>query len=307
MGIYMRCNRAVQIVSFALFVLLASALVAAQASKHDKAFWRGIAEHHFDVPKGESASALAHELSSLLASPDPELRDDLGYSIFARWIGRPNILQPDDLRTLADEWAGNLKDGIGQSGTDSVLKRSFSALCLSLLAEREAKTPFLGTSRYHQLVADATTYLQTERDLRGYDAKLGWIHATAHTSDLLQALAASPMLTSDEESGILKAVEMRLASAPEVYRQGEQDRIAQAVLAVVRRADFATGSFETWLTRIEAADKKVWEEALTPESLARYQNHTYTLQALAVRMELEPDSIKIAALRQRMLGILRSR
>jgi hypothetical protein len=307
MGIYMRCNRAVQVVSFAFFLLLVSALVAAQAPNHDKAFWRGIAEHHYDVPNGESASALAHELSSLLASPDPELRDDLGYSIFARWIGRPNILQPDDLRTLADEWAGNLKDGIGESGTDSVLKRSFSALCLSLLAEREAKTPFLGASRYHQLVADATTYLQTERDLRGYDAKVGWIHATAHTSDLLQALAASPMLTSDEESGILKAVEIRLASAPDVYGQGEQDRIAQAVLAVVRRADFATDSFETWLTRIQAADKKVWEEPLTPESLARYQNHTYTLQALAVRMELEPDSTRIAALRQRVLGILRSR
>jgi len=243
----------------------------------------------------------------LLASPDPELRDDLGYSILARWIGRPNILQPDDLRTLADEWAANLKDGIGESGTNSVLKRSFSALCLSLLAEREAKIPFLGASRYHQLVADAITYLQAERDLRGYDAKLGWIHATAHTSDLLQALAASPMLTSDEESGILKAVEIRLASAPDVYRQGEQDRIAQAVLAVVRRADFATDSFEIWLTRMQAADKQVWEEPLTPESLARYQNHTYTLQALAVRMELESDSTKIAALRQRVLGILRSR
>ena len=46
MGIYMRCNRAVQVVSFAFFVLLVSALVAAQAPKHDKAFWRGIAEHH---------------------------------------------------------------------------------------------------------------------------------------------------------------------------------------------------------------------------------------------------------------------
>jgi len=303
----MRCNRAVQIVSFAFFLLLVSALVAAQAPKHDKAFWRGIAEHHYDVPNGESASALAHGLSSLLASPDPELRDDLGYSILARWIGRPNILQPDDLRTLADEWAANLKDGIGESGTNSVLKRSFSALCLSLLAEREAKIPFLGASRYHQLVADAITYLQAEPDLRGYDAKLGWIHATAHTSDLLQALAASPMLTSDEESAILKAVEIRLTSAPDVYRQGEQDRIAQAVLAVVRRADFATDSFEIWLTRMQAVDKQVWEEPLTPESLARYQNHTYTLQALAVRMELEPDSTKIAALRQRVLGILRSR
>ena len=259
------------------------------------------------MPSGESASALAQELSGLLASPDPELRDDLAYSIFARWIRRPGILQPDDLRELAAEWMRNLNDGIGESGNDSVLKRSFSALCLSLIAEREAKTPFLGAAQYHQILAAAVAYLQSERDLRGYDARLGWIHATAHTSDLLQALAASPLLTSGDEASILKAMETRLVSAPGVYTQGEQDRMAQAVLAVIRRADFAMDSCGAWLTRLEAEDKKVWDVPLTPESLARYQNHTYMLQALSVRLDLEPDSPKITALRKRVLGMLKSR
>jgi len=292
---------------FALLLVLGSGLLAAQAPKHDKPFWRGVAEHRYEVPNGESASALAHELSRLLASSDPELRDDLAYSILARWIGRPGILQPDDLLALADKWMSNLKDGIGESGTNSVLKRSFSALCLSLIAEREAKTPFLGTSNYHQLVTAAVTYLQTERDLRGYDAKVGWIHATAHTSDLLQALAANALLKSEEESSILDAMATRLASAPEVYTQGEQDRMAQAVLALIRRADFAADSFETWLTRLEAEDKKVWDVPLTPESLAHYQNHAYILQALSVRLDLEPDSPKITAVKRRVLGMLRNR
>ena len=143
-------------------------------------------------PENQSAAALAQELSQLLASPDPELRDELAYSVLARWIARPNILQPPELRALADEWRANPKSGIGESGTNSVLKRSFSALCLSSIAEREVKTPFLSEQRYHQLLGDALTYLQSERDLRGYDAKLGWIHATAHTADLLQALASRP-------------------------------------------------------------------------------------------------------------------
>jgi len=129
-------------------------------------------------------------------------------------------------------------------GNDSVLKRSFSALLLSSMAEREAKAPFMGVERYHQLVDEAVAYLQGERDLRGYDAKLGWIHANAHTADLLQALAKSSLLTKGEEQSMLAALAARLSSAPQVYTQGEQDRMAAAVLAVIRRPSFDAASFD---------------------------------------------------------------
>ncbi|HEV2697486.1 MAG TPA: DUF2785 domain-containing protein, partial [Terriglobales bacterium] len=52
-------------------------------------------------------------------------------------------------------------------GTTSVLKRAFSALCLASMARREARAPFMGAERYHQLVRDSINYLQAERDLRG--------------------------------------------------------------------------------------------------------------------------------------------
>ena len=290
-----------------LILSLLPVSLIAQTTQHDQAFWQAIAKNHYAVPANQSAAALAHELSQLLGSPDPQLRDDLAYSIFANWIARPNVLQPSELQALTDLWRGNLKSGIGESGTNSVLKRSFSALCLSMIAERDTKTPFLGETRYHQLLADALTYLQSERDLRGYDAKLGWIHANAHTSDLLQALAASSLLTSKEEKQILSAIGTRLSTAPQVYTQGEQDRMAAAVLAVIRRSSFDATDFESWLTRLQDDDKRVWANPLTPETLASYQNHSYFLQALAVRLSLEPESSRVTDFKARMLGILRSR
>jgi len=291
----------------ALFFSLFPALLTAQATQHDRDFWRAIAHDHYAVPTNQSAATLAHEISQLLGSPDPELRDDLAYSILEHWIYRPNILQTPDLQALADEWRANLKIGIGESGTNSTLKRSFSALCLSLLAEREAKQPFLGETRYHQLLTDAVTYLQSERDLRGYDGTLGWIHANAHTADLLQALARSPMLTKEEENSILAAIATRLSTAPQVYTQGEQDRMAAAVLAVIRRLDYDAASFEGWLTRLQDEDKQVWANPITLETLARYQNHTYFLQGLAVRLSLEQESSRVTDFKQKVLGILRTR
>lgn len=304
METFMPCSKTVSGLLAAL--ILMSTLLAAQPAPRDRAYWKAIAQNKYAVPEGESADALAKELSGLLGSPDPELRDDLAYSILARWIYRPNILATATLLSLTDEWRANLKNGLGENGTDSVLKRSFSALMLSSMARREAKAPFMGAERYHQLVAEAAAYMQAERDLRGYDAKLHWIHATAHTADLLGALAQSPMLTREESATILSAIAARMTTASEVYTQGEQDRMADAVVAVIRRADFDAAAFGPWLARIEEEDRNVWT-ATTVEGLARYQNHNYMLRSLVVRLSLEPESQRLSDFRQKVLDMLRGR
>jgi len=287
------------------FWLLLTPIVAAAQSQHDRTFWRSIGENHYAVPEHEAADALANELSSLLASPDPELRDDLAYSILARWIYRGVLTKPT-LITLTDAWRANLEDGLGEAGTNSVLKRSFSALCLASMARRETTTPFMGAERYHELVADGTRYLQAERDLRGYDAKLHWIHATAHTADLLAGLADSPQLSREEAAGILSAISALLATAPDVFTQGEQDRLAAAVVAVIRRRDIEGAKFESWLSGLENEDREVWTNT-TPSALARYQNHSYLLQALFTRLALEPSSPRIAEFKEKVLTVLKAR
>jgi hypothetical protein len=304
--IFMLCSRVRWRAPLVAALFVFSALLSAQPVRHDRAFWRGIAANKYAVPEHESADALAGELSGLLASPDPDLRDDLAYSILTHWIYRLKLLSPPTLVSLTDEWRTNLKSGLGEQGTNSVLKRSFSALMLSSMARREAKAPFMGAERYHALVREAIAYLNGERDLRGYDAKLHWIHATAHTADLLGALADSPMLTKEEAAGILAAIDARLATAPEVYTQGEQDRLAAAVVSVVRRADFEASTFGPWLKRVEEEDRDVWTET-TVESLARYQNHNYMLQALMVRLSLEPESERMTDFRKQVLAVLRKR
>ena len=174
------------------------------------------------------------------------------------------------------------------------------------MAKREPKAPFMGTDRYHNLVAEAIAYLQAERDLRGYDTTLHWIHATAHTADLLAALADSPLLTTEEAAAILKAIDARLSTASSVYTQGEQDRLAAAIVSVIRRKDFDSSTFEPWLAHLDDEDRDVWT-ATTVESLAHYQNHNYTLQALTVRISLEADSPRMTTYREKVLAILAKR
>lgn len=293
--------------SIAAALLLCFSINASSAqTQHDKDFWRSVLKQRAAVPEHESADALARELSRTVATPDPELRDELAYSILATWIYRGNVLSTPTMIALTDEWRANLKSGIGETGTNSVLKRSFSALYLSEMARREAKAPFMGAERYHSLVAEAMTYLQDERDLRGYDRDLHWIHATAHTADLLGALADNPQLSKQEAGEILRAIRTGLSTAKEVFTQGEQDRLAAAVVSVTRRKDFESSAFNPWLEQLQNEDRDVWT-ATTPASLVHYQNHNYFLQALTVRMMLEKDATQLTAFRDQVLAVLAKR
>jgi Protein of unknown function (DUF2785) len=299
---------AIVAVSLILFTSRAFAVPPQAAPKHDRTFWRAIQTNHYAVPESESAVALAHELSGYLGSPDPDLRDDLTYSILEVWIIERPQLSRQELIPFVEEWSANLKIGIGESGTDSVLKRSFSALVLSSIAQRDLKTQFLGDARYHGLLNDAISYLNSERDLRGYDATKGWIHATAHTADLLKALAENDLLTRDDQHAILAAVAERLATAPTVYSYGEQDRLAMAVRSIVLRRDFDSEYFTKWLAGLDDADRNVWKaKPLTPAILATYQNRTYLLEALIARMSSESLSPAAAAAQAKAVAIIAKR
>ena len=294
----------------AVLILLAPAAFAApqSATKHDREFWHAIQKNHYAVPEGESAAALAHELSGYLGSPDPELRDDIAYSILDVWIIERPQLSRQELVPFVEEWSANLKVGIGESDTDSVLKRSFSALMLASIAQRDLKTQFLGNARYHTLLNDAISYLTSERDLRGYDATKGWIHPTAHTADLLKALAENDLLTREDQHAILAAIATRLATAPTVYSYGEQDRLALAVRSIIMRRDFDAEYFSNWLAGLNEADDKVWKEKpLTPATLATYQNRTYMLEALIARMSTETLSPAASAAQTKVVAIIAKR
>lgn len=97
---------------------------------HGRDYWRSIVKNHYAVPSGQEAFPLALELSGDLGSTDPELRDDLAYSILYSWIAEQRRLSHEQLITLLEKWQANLRVGIGEVGTDSVFLRSFSVIGL---------------------------------------------------------------------------------------------------------------------------------------------------------------------------------
>ena len=146
------------------------------------------------MPAGESAAGLVREAVSLLGSPDSEWRDDVGYGVVASCVYRKKLLRPEERRALVGRAQREPAARDRRGGHRLGPARSFSALDLSLLAALEVQDPALDAPGYRRLLDDALAYLRDERDLRGIEPRVGWIHATAHTADLLKFLARDARL-----------------------------------------------------------------------------------------------------------------
>ena len=243
-----------------LLVLAAAPLdtTSLAAERRGKAFWKTLASE-CAVPAGESAAALVNEAVSLVGSPDSEWRDDLGYSVVATCVYRKKRLDPEERRALVTLLSENLRHGIGETGNDGVLRRSFSALDLSILAALELQDPALDAAGYARLLDDGLAYLKDERDLRGLEPRVGWIHATAHTADLLKFLARDARLKPQDQARLLDAAWSKLtAQGAPVFTHAEDERLAAALVSVVRRPDFDPASLDPWLERFVALEKQVW-------------------------------------------------
>jgi hypothetical protein len=261
----------------------ASSVPSSAVEQRGKPFWLALAKD-CAVPAGDSAFSLVNEALSLLGSPDTEWRDDVGYGVVASCVYQKKRLKPEERRQIVVHLADNLRRGIGETGTDSVLLRSFSALDLSILAAVESSDPALDAAGYRKLLDDALAYLRDERDLRGLEARVGWIHATAHTADLLKFLARDPRFTTADQQRLLDGAWAKVtASGTPVFTHAEDERLAAALVSVVRRADFDAARLEPWLARFVALEKQVWSKAPPdPPTLDASQNARNLLRSLYV-------------------------
>jgi Protein of unknown function (DUF2785) len=214
----------------------------------DRSFLRFLVENQA-LPQGEWVRELTPELLTWLGSSDAELRDRFAYPILTAWIERGQY-GPDELRGIAGQMLNNLGQGLGESGTDSVFLRSFSALILMEVVARDNTEPFLDQADVRELLAGALDYLRRERDLRGWVEGPGWAHAVAHTADLLMMLSRSRHAGPAELAGLLDGVADRLLIPTDtVFLYQEDERLAYAVLNVLRRRLLDHGAVSRWLGR----------------------------------------------------------
>src|SRR3954453_10603189 len=118
------------------------------------------------VPVDRPLPALPAGLTTMLGSTESVERDEIAYPILATWIGEG--VYDDLLAGLGDGMAAGLTQALGEAGTDSVFRRSFSALVLAECVVRDTEQSLLPPARLLEWGDRVSGWLVRERDVRGF-------------------------------------------------------------------------------------------------------------------------------------------
>lgn len=190
---------------------------------------------------------LIRNMTTHIGSTDPELRDNLIYSSFGKLI-MGDYLNSDQLEYILETCldGNHLFLRIGKKEDDSVFTRSFSSLVIALILEKDRQTEFMPKGVVKNAIESSMTYLQKEKDARGYVEGKGWAHSIAHGADLLAASARHPLFDLALTDQCLHAVGACLRSG-KVYTDDEDERLIFVIEALLEKG-IDEAVIEEWLS-----------------------------------------------------------
>lgn len=212
-------------------------------------FWEQVRANGLKVPDDRPLSELTAELTTMLGDPDPAVRDGIAYPTLATWIG--GGVYDDLLEGLGDGMASGLAVGLGENGTDTVFRRSFSVLVLAECIERDNAAHLVPAETVLSWGDRIAGWFVREQDLRGFVPGKGWAHAVAHGADAIASLAVAESMQRLELTVLLDVIADRLL-LPTTHHlvHGEVDRLARATMRILRRDLVGLDVLEPWLARL---------------------------------------------------------
>jgi hypothetical protein len=121
----------------------------------------------------DNSDLILEDMLGNIGSNDPELRDDLIYSAFAKWIGE-GYLSSGQLKHVLERSLELQLSGIGETGSDTVFTRSFATLALACVMVADRKSGFLTVTEAEGVFRQSLSYLEREQDTRGFVRDKGW-------------------------------------------------------------------------------------------------------------------------------------
>ncbi|QIX27479.1 DUF2785 domain-containing protein [Nocardioides sp. JQ2195] len=214
--------------------------------------WDHVLAHDLEVPTDRPLDELTTELTIMLGSADAHRRDETALRVLATWIRRG--VYDDLLAGLGDGMVAGLAIGLGEVGTDTVFRRSCSALVLAVCLDRNLEVAELSPEKVLEWGDRLTGWFVREQDLRGWVPGKGRAHAIAHGADAVGALGRSPGLGVNELTVLLDVLADRiLATTEQRLVHGEPDRLAVATLEILGRDLVPLSVLEPWVARIGAS------------------------------------------------------
>ena len=178
--------------------------------------------------KGEKAYALVEKMLPFIGHEDPHVRDDIVYVCLAIVSER---LSHDERSKLLEVYLSEdfLFYRIKSKEEVEALRRTFTLLQLAVLLYYHHQEQITDPVFVDKIANALIVYLDQENVLKGYDEQIGWIHAMAHSADVLGQLLLAKELTEEKQVALLDAFVPKFQEAYYTYIDNEEERLVTAL------------------------------------------------------------------------------
>lgn len=254
-------------VGFVRFVLIFTAFATAGVAAAcppagwDRARLEALKKAQYAIADQAEREGFAEAIVACVASPDPFLRDGIGFEALSHWFRAERLddavkvrIARDLLRRLSS------RDPAG-------FEAPFAALSLAEVVRADRVKAYLPSDLRVAIGEGAVTFVAGVRDYRGYDEREGWRHGVAHGADLLMQIARNPAYADRAYLGrVLDAVGAQVAPAGHFYIYGEPERLMQPIIFLAQRKVFTEAEWTAWFARVsDPAPLASWDAAFTSQ------------------------------------------
>lgn len=158
-----------------------------------KEFLKTIIDNNFEPSDNPSPKELLPHFFKHLGSIDPELREELIFSVMANWIYK-GVYTHEDIYKIAETLVKDeyILNGLGHENDDSVFLRSASALQLWAIIVTQKEKNFLPFNLIGIIFEKVLRLLQEEVDYRTFVTDKGWANSLSHTANVLLEMVQLP-------------------------------------------------------------------------------------------------------------------
>lgn len=213
-----------------------------------------IEENDYELRSGEQLRDYVKLMLEYIGDPQPELRDDLIYSTFYKWMNEKKWFSDAELRELLlillDEQ--HLFYHIGSKEDQAVFTRTFSVLVVALILQRHREKAFLDSAEFTNVKEALIRYYEEEQDLRGFMQEEGWAHAAAHGADALDELVLCLESDAAIREEVLAVIQRMLYNDHQyIFSDEEDERMATIVATIIDHHLLPQQSIVDWVSSLE--------------------------------------------------------
>lgn len=225
-----------------------------------------IVNNNYNLSDEFNYKELTNSMLENIGDTDPELRDELIYMVMASWISN-DIYNKKELSEILniclDE--NHLFYQIGDKENDSVFTRTFSALQIAVLINKDSELNFLSQNKFNEIASLVCSYYKKEKDLRGFIKNKGWAHSAAHGADIFVEIANNEKVQTQTLKDILRVISTKIKVNDYIYFNNEDERIAKAVKPVINTNKLKDQDISKWfnsLTNIKETNDRIKKDTL---------------------------------------------